>query len=357
LSPPGAEPPLSAYDYDLPPELIAQEPPPARGDSRLLVLHRGSGLREHRLFPEITTYFRPGDILVLNETRVFPARLRARRRTGASVEVLLVEKASGGAVWLALGRPGRAFRRGEDTPLVSGEASIRALGREGDFFLVEIWSGGRALSADEVIDLCERTGEMPLPPYIRRSGEDRKSPLDRERYQTVFARRTGAVAAPTAGLHVTAELLAAAAAAGVEVARLSLHVGPGTFRPLDEEAYRGGVLHGEQVEIGREAGEAVLRARASGRRVIAVGTTTVRALESFALDPVLPFIRRTDLFIKPGHAFRAVDALVTNFHLPRSSLLLLVSAFAGREAILDAYREAARERYRFYSYGDAMFIV
>jgi S-adenosylmethionine:tRNA ribosyltransferase-isomerase len=353
-----ARDPLADYDYHLPPERIAQEPPAERGSSRLLLLDRRTGRSAHHRFPELASFLQRGDLLVLNDTRVFPARLRARRRTGGKVEVLLLEPAAGGSAWRALGRPARALRPGEVLGLEGDpDVAFAVRGREGDETLVEVLRAGLPLGEAEVLALCELAGETPLPPYIRRGEGERRRAGDRERYQTVYARKTGAAAAPTAGLHFTPSILDQVRTAGAGIAHVTLHVGLGTFKPLTAETFEASTLHSERVEVARADGEEILRAWREGRRVIAVGTTAVRALESFALRPTLPFAARTDLFIKPGHVFRGTGALITNFHLPRSSLLALVAAFAGREAVLEAYREAVAEGYRFYSYGDAMMIV
>ncbi|MBI4600976.1 MAG: tRNA preQ1(34) S-adenosylmethionine ribosyltransferase-isomerase QueA [Planctomycetes bacterium] len=349
---------LEAYAYDLPERLIAQRPPERRGDSRLLVLERRTGRREHRTFRDLPSYLRPGDLLVVNETRVFPARLRTRRETGGKVEVLLLECLEGGA-WEALARPTRALVPGEELKLEAEEAAgaaLRVLRREAEKVAVEVLEAGRLLGPPEALALCERAGETPLPPYLRRAPGQGRDPADRDRYQTVFARNPGAAAAPTAGLHFTEEILEEVRRAGATVAPVTLHVGLGTFKPLTPDALRAPTLHAEQVEVSPPAAAEILGARAAGRRTIAVGTTSVRAIESLIARGA-PGRWRTDLFIKPGYPFRGTDALVTNFHLPRSSLLVLVSAFAGRELVLETYREAVREGYRFYSFGDAMLVL
>jgi len=352
---------LEDFDFELPPELIAQAPPPERGGSRLLVLERTTGLRRHLWFQDLPSLLRPGDLLVLNETRVFPARLRARRATGARIEVLLLAPAGEGPEWTALVRPARKLAIGEwtalDPPEASGGAHVVARKREGERTIVELMRQGRPLPPSEVLALCEEVGETPLPPYIQRSAEQRKSPLDRERYQTVYARVPGSAAAPTAGLHFTPEILESAQRIGVDVARVSLHVGLGTFQPLTEQSFESERLHAEEVSVSEDAGRKIARARARGGRVVAVGTTSVRAIESYCRAGTPSYRGWTDLFLRPGSEFLGVDALVTNFHLPRSSLLVLVSAFAGRELVLAAYREAIAQRYRFYSYGDAMLIL
>lgn len=344
-------------DYDLPQRLIAQEPAPRREASRLLVLDRRGGSIEHRRFHEVPSLLGPGDLLVVNDTLVIPARLRALRPSGGAVEVFLLEEESP-RIFRTLLRPGKAGRAGRELQL-AGDPSVRVrvLGRDGDEFRAAFSRGGRDLETAEVHAVCEAVGETPLPPYIHREVEDARRAGDRERYQTVFAARPGAVAAPTAGLHFSRELLERIEERGVEIVKITLHVGRDTFKPLTEREIESGELHGEPMEIGIDAGRRLRAAKDQGRRIVAVGTTCVRALESFALGSgELPHRARTRLFIRPGHEFRMVDALITNFHLPRSSLLLLVSAFAGREAILEAYREAIAMEYRFYSYGDAMLI-
>jgi S-adenosylmethionine:tRNA ribosyltransferase-isomerase len=332
------------FEYALPPELIAQQPASPRDTSRLLVVDRATGRFAHRVFREIGEFLRAGDVLVVNDTRVIPARLRGRRPgTGGAVEVLLLRPAEGGA-WEALVRPGRRLRPG---------AAIE-VGTQGA--LVEVGerrSGGRRLvrvRGGEMTDLLRQAGEMPLPPYIHR-------PLDDpNRYQTVYARADGAVAAPTAGLHFTPELLDRLRDQGVRVAALTLHVGLGTFQPVVVDDVRAHRMAPEDYVITPEAAS-IINSRSG--RLVAVGTTTVRALETAlgADGRVEAGAGRTDLFIVPGFRFRATQAMVTNFHLPGTTLLMLVSAFAGRDLVLRAYEDAIRERYRFYSFGDAMLIL
>lgn len=337
------------FDYELPDELVAQAPAPRRADARLLHVP-ALGPPVHRAFRDLPGLLREGDLLVLNETRVVPARLRTRRATGAEVEVFVVRRA--GARWQVLLRPARRVRVGE--VLVGGEGAfrLRVTALDAGSASVELLDApGADVPGGDVL---EAFGETPLPPYIRRAPTED----DRERYQTVFARVPGAVAAPTAGLHFDDAMLAACGARGAEIARLVLHVGPGTFRPLPKGDLDAHALDAEPYEVPPAVAAAIGRVRAEGGRIVAVGTTVVRALESWALagSPAEGVAGETRLFVKPPFAFRAVDALVTNFHLPRSSLLCLVSAFAGRERLLAAYREAVRERYRFYSYGDATFL-
>jgi S-adenosylmethionine:tRNA ribosyltransferase-isomerase len=353
---------LGAYDYPLPPELVAQDPLPRRDASRLLVLDRASGALAHRRFSDLPALLRPGDLLVTNRSRVFPARLLGRREGGGAAEILLVRQ-DGPQVWQAMVRPGRRLRPGTTVEVAPG-FRVRIEGPPSRPGLPDPSPPAepsplrpvRLLSDSlDPATAVERHGHVPLPPYIHRT--DR--PSDRERYQTVYARETGSVAAPTAGLHFTPDLLERLHARGVERAELVLHVGPGTFRPVEARDVRQHRVEPERFLIPAETAASVDRTRAEGRRVVAVGTTATRALESsLGRDGrVRPGDGETDLVIVPGFRFRATDALVTNFHLPRSSLLLLVSAFAGRERILAAYAEAARRRYRFYSYGDAMLLV
>lgn len=347
---------LSLFDYPLPRERIAQEPAERRDAARLLVLDRAAGTRRDAHVRDLAAFVRPGDCLVLNDTRVIPSRLFGRivgteRPMDRPIELLLVHEVEGGG-WEALVRPGRRCPPGTTLVLADGaaRAAVTAAGEAGRRRVTLDSPGG-------VADLLARHGMPPLPPYIRRyrkpGGEDWT------RYQTVYAARDGAVAAPTAGLHFTPQLLAALADSGVEVHRLTVHVGPGTFRPVRAGRVADHRMEAERFEVPAATAEAVTRARREGRRVVAVGTTTVRALETAAGPDgsVTAAGGWTDLTITPGHAFRAVDALLTNFHLPRSSLLLLVSAFTGREAILDAYAHAIGAGYRFYSYGDAMLIL
>jgi S-adenosylmethionine:tRNA ribosyltransferase-isomerase len=339
---------LSSYDYPLPPELVAQEPLAERDQSRLLVLDRQTGAVQHREFAELSDLLRPGDLLVTNRSRVFPARLIGRRGQGGRAEILLVRRRADGT-WDAMLRPGRRLREGMLIDVAPG-LQVR-IEESGESVLRRVSLLHEGTSEEEAL---ERHGHSPLPPYIRR--EDR--PADRERYQTVYAREPGSVAAPTAGLHFTQALLARLEARGVERAEIVLHVGPGTFRPVEVGDVRDHRVDAERYVVPEETAAAYARARGDGRRVVAVGTTVTRVLETATSDSgeLRAGEGETALVIVPGHRFRAIDALVTNFHLPGSSLLLLVCAFAGRERLLAAYAEAVRERYRFYSYGDAMLI-
>jgi S-adenosylmethionine:tRNA ribosyltransferase-isomerase len=334
----------SDFHYDLPPELIAQVPLAERRASRLLVLDGDSGSFEDRLFADLPRLLRPGDLLVFNDTRVLPARVRGQKPTGGRVELLLERLLDRRRALVHL-RASHKPQSGTHVELPGG-ARARVLGRAGEHTEVEL--------DRDVVPFLEAHGETPLPPYIARTPDA----ADRERYQTVFARTPGAVAAPTAGLHFDAPMLDALAALGVERAFLTLHVGAGTFAPVRTERVEDHELHAEWLEVPESTCSAVERCRARGGRVVAVGTTSVRALETAARGGTLaPFAGDSRLYIYPGFEFQVVDAMVTNFHLPESSLLMLVAAFAGREQTLAAYRHAVERRYRFFSYGDAMFVT
>ena len=331
----------SDFSYDLPPELIAQHPLPRRRDARLLHLP-AHGPVVHRRFTDLPALLAPGEVLVLNDTRVLAARLHVQRASGGLVEILLLQQEEGH--WRAMAKPARRIRPNEILTGAEGAFRVRVLDRAGPDVRIEFVDS----TAEDVI---EKYGEVPLPPYLRRAAE----PEDRARYQTVYARVAGAVAAPTAGLHFDGEMLQALREQGIEIATILLHVGPGTFRPLPEEDVDLSEVHldPERFEIPAETARLLERARARGSRIVACGTTVARALETFARGQERG---TTSLFISPPFEFKMVDALLTNFHLPRSSLLCLVAAFAGRVRILDAYQEAVREKYRFYSYGDATFL-
>jgi len=343
------------FDYELPKELIAQTPPARREDARLLVLDRATGAVSHRGVVDLPDLLRAGDLLVVNDARVIPARLFARRSTGGQVEVfLLAPSAEEPGAWTALVRAGGSIRDGEELAVDGADAGVRLVRRVAPGTWLVVATDG------DLGPLMERAGKMPLPPYIRRERDDPRAALDRERYQTVFARAPGAVAAPTAGLHLTDAIFARLADRGVGVARVTLHVGLGTFKPIESDDVEDHVMHEERYELTAETADAVRRTRAAGGRIVAAGTTSVRTLEAAAAASAdgMPAAGpgATSLFIAPGREFRVVDALLTNFHLPRSTLLVLVSAFAGRERVLAAYREAVAARYRFFSYGDAMLI-
>ncbi len=338
------------FDYRLPPELIAQSPPERRDASRLLVLERDGGRIEHRAFSDLASYLSAGDVLVLNRSRVRKARLLGALPGGGRSEVLLLRPLDPALrEWEALGRPSRRLRPGTTVTVRPGRLGCR----------VTCNLGGGELRVELLLPegadpeaLIEEAGRVPLPPYIKGELEDA------ERYQTVYASRTGSVAAPTAGLHFTPEALAGLRDGGVEESFIELRIGLDTFRPVRVEEVEDHAMHSEEVEVGEEACRAVNAARDRGRRVAAVGTTVVRALESaWSQGALRPFKGSTGLFIYPGFRFRCTDLLLTNFHLPRSTLLMLTCAFGGTEAVLRAYREAVREGYRFYSFGDAMLIT
>ncbi len=335
----------SDFHFELPPELVAQAPLPERSASRLLVVPPAPAPFEDRQIRELPEFVRPGDLLVFNDTKVIPARLFGAKETGGRVEILLERITSSDEVRAQIGaskspKPNSRIRLDDGT-------EVTVLGRDDEFYRL------RFESAEPLEKILQRTGRMPLPPYIHRDADI----SDDHRYQTVFARHTGAVAAPTAGLHFDQALLDALQARGVEFGHVTLHVGAGTFQPMRTESVAEHVMHREWLNVGASLCAQVARVKAAGGRVIAVGTTVVRSLESAMRDGELkPFAGDTQIFIFPGYKIRSVDALLTNFHLPESTLLMLVSAYAGRDRILAAYRHAVAERYRFFSYGDAMLL-
>jgi S-adenosylmethionine:tRNA ribosyltransferase-isomerase len=336
---------ISDFDYELPDALIAKHPAVERRASRLLAV--GASLIDHR-FSELPDLLRAGDLLVFNDTRVIPARLAARKASGGRAEIL-IERILSERQALAHVRASKSPRRGSSL-LLADDVEAIVTAREGALFALTFSVG--------VAELLDSQGEIPLPPYLHRGAEAD----DIERYQTVYAKDPGAVAAPTAGLHFDRQMLDDTLAAGVRHAWVTLHVGAGTFQDLRHEDVERNRLHSERVQLGEECAELVRETRAAGGRVIAVGTTAVRSLESASAggelgDQIRAFHGETDLFILPGYRFRSVDAMITNFHLPRSSLLILVAAFAGKERVLDAYAHAVREQYRFFSYGDSMFLT
>ena len=341
---------VSDFDYELPKELIAKFPVEPRDSSRLMVLHRNTGEIEHRIFRDIVEYLKPGDVLVINDTKVIPARLFGKLETGGKVELLLVRQ-PGPGTWEVMAKPARKLKEGKriyfDEEL---EAVVKGYGGEGRRIVEFILKSNK-----DFMEKLEEIGHIPLPPYIERE----EKPEDREKYQTVFARKEGAVAAPTAGLHFTEELLQKLKDKGIIIKNITLHVGPGTFKPVKVENVEEHQMDYETYHVPEDTAAEINRAKEEGRRVIAVGTTVTRTLESAAEKDgkVKSGEGSTNLFIYPGYRFKVIDALITNFHLPRSTLLMLVSAFAGRERILNAYREAVKKGYRFYSYGDAMFIL
>jgi S-adenosylmethionine:tRNA ribosyltransferase-isomerase len=336
------------FDFDLPEGLIAQSPALRRDGSRLMVLSRQSGALLHRHFYDLPVFLRAGDCLVLNDTKVLPARLLGARQPGGGAAEALLLQDLGGDCWECLVFPGKRLRVGARVDFGGGalRAEVTAV----------LENGNRVLHFDYdgvFLEVLARVGTLPLPHYIK------AQPADPGRYQTVYARENGSAAAPTAGLHFTPEMLETLAGMGVAIAKLTLHVGIGTFRPVKAERIRDHVMHSERYHIEAPAAEAINRARANGGRVIAVGTTSCRTLESVADDRgfVQPCAGATDIFISPGYRFKAIDGLITNFHLPKSTLIMLVSALAGREAVLSAYRAAVAEQYRFYSFGDAMLVI
>lgn len=359
---------LEEFDFSLPAELIAQQPLAERDASRLMVLRRGAGTIEDRSFREIPQILQPGDLLVFNNTQVIPARLLGRRQgtksqaigknnparnefLTAEIELFLVRQESD-EIWQALVRPGRKVRTGEILEFGAGDLEAEVVGR-GEFGMRRVRLKARTGSVEDAVD---RLGHVPLPPYIQRPD----SSSDRETYQTVYAKVRGAVAAPTAGLHFSEQTLAALRARQIETCEITLHVGLGTFQPVRTENVEEHKMESERFEISVPAARAINRARDEKRRVIAVGTTSVRTLEHVALEHggrIVEGRGETRLYILPGFKFQAIHGLITNFHLPRSTLLMLVSAFAGREFVLNAYQHAVAERYRFYSYGDCMLIL
>ncbi|NLP36332.1 MAG: tRNA preQ1(34) S-adenosylmethionine ribosyltransferase-isomerase QueA [Firmicutes bacterium] len=338
---------VEEFDFDLPPDLIAQEPLPNRAESRLLILNRNTGQIKHENFAKFPQFLRAGDVLVLNNTRVLPARLIGRKLEGsATVEILLLKRRSA-HLWETLVRPGRRLPPGTHVIFGNGELKAKIVevlpdgGRLVEFFYEGIFE-----------EILNRLGEMPLPPYIKKRLEDK------ERYQTVYAKESGSAAAPTAGLHFTPKMLAEIEALGVEVIYLTLHVGLGTFRPVTVSDVRLHKMHSEYYCLTAEAAQKINYCRHQGGRIVAVGTTTCRTLETVADEEgkIQAGSGWTDIFIYPGYHFKATDVLLTNFHLPRSTLLMLVSAFAGKDKVLSAYRQAVDKKYRFFSFGDAMLI-
>ena len=338
----------SDFNYDLPEELIAQHPPAVRGTSRLLSLDGNTGDIRHLSFPDLPTLLRPGDCLVINNTKVIPARLLgARKATGAAVEILLLKRLDKER-WETIVRPGKKCRVGHEVEFIPGKLSC---------VIEEVLDTGNRIvrfSFDGIWEeILDEAGTMPLPPYIHEQLEDK------ERYQTVYAKTPGSAAAPTAGLHFTDDLLERIKAMGVSVAELTLHVGLGTFRPVKCDEITEHIMHSEWYSFDKEASDTVRRTKAAGGRVIAVGTTSCRTLETVAAkDPEMrPSSGWTDIFIYPGYEFGCIDAMITNFHLPESTLIMLVSAFAGKDHVFAAYREAIENQYRFFSFGDAMFLT
>ena len=342
---------LSQFSFDLPEELIAKYPSENRDEARLMVINRKTGEIEHKLFKDIITYVDEGDVMVMNNTKVFPARLHAKKESGGQAEILAERLLDGMRV--------KAQVKASRSPKVGGRLLIAegvqatVIGREDAFFILQFEA------QCTLAEIFNRYGHMPLPPYIERQDDA----ADRERYQTVYAEQLGAVAAPTAGLHFTPELLHEIEALGVDIAYITLHVGAGTYKPVKVDNVEEHKMHAEHIEVNAEVCQQVKATRAAGGRVFAVGTTCVRALESAAQQTAAgqaelkPYTGDTDIFIYPGYQFQVVNGLITNFHLPRSTLLMLVSALAGQQTIAKAYRHAVEQRYRFFSYGDAMLIL
>lgn len=337
----------SDFYFDLPEELIAQTPIEKRSESKLLHLVKETGAIEHRRFYNLPDYLKPGDCLVLNDSRVLPARLIGAKPTGGSVEIVLLRDL-GDNRWECLSRPGRKTRPGQE--IIFGDGELKAV-------VEEVTQGGNRIIKFQYegifLEVLERLGKMPLPPYIK---EELNDP---ERYQTVYSRELGSAAAPTAGLHFTPELLEEIREKGVKVCFVTLHVGLGTFRPVKEDEIENHEMHSEFCIIPKETADVINETKANGGRVVAVGTTSCRTLESFSNDDgtITPQSGWTDIFIYPGYKFKCIDALITNFHLPESTLIMLVSALAGRENVLNAYKTAVDEKYRFFSFGDAMIII
>jgi len=353
------------FDYELPPELIAQEPPAERGTSRMMVLHRDDGRLEHRHIADLPEYLRSGDLLILNDTRVFPARVQGVwNDTKGALELLLLDPqplpqgAAGArelAFWSCITGSGRPIRPGQKALFAEGRLEAEMVSRR------ENGSWNVLFRSEEpLMSLLDRYGLTPVPPYIHRHGDERQARLDRERYQTIYARETGAVAAPTAGLHFTGTIFDALEAKGVRRATVTLHVGPGTFKPVKTDTVEAHRMDSERYAVPQKTVDEIAACRARGGRVVAVGSTSVRTLESVAAahgGQVVETSGSSTIFIYPPYRFQVTDVMLTNFHLPQSTLIMMVSALAGRERILAAYREAVRERYRFFSYGDCMLIV
>ena len=339
---------VTEFDYELPEELIAQTPIKKRDESRLMVLNRKEQTIEHKIFKDIIDYLKPGDVLVRNNTKVIPARLYGKKETGAKVEFLLLNNIEGD-IWESIVRPGNKLHVG--AKVIFGDGILEAE-------ILEVMPGGTRkveFKYDGIFnEILDKIGLMPLPPYIHESLKEK------DRYQTVYAKYNGSAAAPTAGLHFTPELLEKIQEKGVEIANVTLHVGIGTFRPVKEDTVEAHKMHSEHFYIKQEDVDKINKAKKEGRRVIAVGTTSCRVLESIADENtgmVKPIEDDTEIFIYPGYKFKCIDGLITNFHLPQSTLLMLVSALAGKEYIMKAYKEAVKEKYRFFSFGDAMLII
>jgi S-adenosylmethionine:tRNA ribosyltransferase-isomerase len=356
----------SDFDYELPQELIAQEPPAERGTSRMMVLHRSSGVFEHRRVSDLPEYLTADDLLVLNDTRVFPARIQGTwLDTHGSLELLLVEplpdphpgasEAGERCCWACITGSGRPVRVGQKATFAEGQLEAEIISRNGNGTWTVLFR-----SSSPLMEVLEQYGLTPVPPYIHRHGDARQARLDRERYQTIFARETGAVAAPTAGLHFSPSIFAALEAKGVQRSTVTLHVGPGTFKPVKSDTVEAHVMDPERYRLSADTAAAVAACRLRGGRVVAVGSTSVRTLETVASangGEIVADSGTSSIFIHPPYRFQATDAMLTNFHLPKSTLIMMVSALAGHAFIMAAYREAIRSRYLFFSYGDCMLIL
>jgi len=352
----------SVFDYNLPEELIAQEPPARRGSSRMLVVHRQSASIEHRMISDITKYLTARDLMVLNDTKVFPARLKGCwSDTGGAVELLLLHQvfaetdASQSNLWLCVSGSGRKVRPGLKALFADNCLHALIIERRDEGLCIVQFT-----SETPIMEVLEKHGATPVPPYIKRNGDERLARLDRERYQTIYARETGAVAAPTAGLHFTDAIFSELEALGIQREYVTLHVGPGTFKPVKSELVEEHRMDAERYAVSRECAESIRLCRQRGGRIVAVGSTTVRTLESVAAKHDGTIIEESDsstIFIYPPYDFKVTDVMLTNFHLPKSTLLMMVTALAGHELIMRAYQEAIRERYRFFSYGDCMLIL
>jgi len=337
---------VNDFDFTLPDELIARHPTSERTGSRLLYLDGDAGTSQHLRFPDIENLLMPGDLLVFNNTRVIPARVFGQKTSGGKVEVL-VERMTSDHTALAHIRANKSPKPGTELEMEGG-ISLVVTGREDNLFCIQ------CTNDEPLVDLLELHGHMPLPPYLERADDE----SDRERYQTVYAQKKGAVAAPTAGLHFDDAILEKLRTKGIETAFVTLHVGAGTFQPVKADKLEDHIMHAEWIDVPADVAEKVRATKAAGNRVIAVGTTSVRSLESASQSgSIQPFTGDTRIFIYPGYTFKTVDAMLTNFHLPKSTLIMLVSAFAGQEAVMAAYDEAVKEQYRFFSYGDAMFVT
>lgn len=356
----------SDFNFNLPEELIAQEPPEKRGNSRMLVLHRKNGTIEHRMVSDVVEYLEPTDLMVLNNTKVFPARLKGGwTDTGGALELLLLQpqtvpagevgEAPEQSCWLCMSGSGRKVRAGLEAVFAENQLKAQIIERRDEGICVVVFSSELPL-----MQILDKHGLTPVPPYIRRNGDERQARLDRERYQTIYAQETGAVAAPTAGLHFTDKIFASLKAKGIQKQYVTLHVGPGTFKPVKADVVEEHRMDAERYAVTEECASGIADCHKRGGRIVCVGSTTVRTLESVAANndgQIVEESRESSIFIYPPYDFKATDVMLTNFHLPQSTLIMMISALAGRELVMKAYEEAIRERYRFFSYGDCMLIL